>query len=84
MAVTILTTDDLQIVEGTDVKTKKRADALLKRLEDSKSGRWHDLIVTSLRESENDILARASERLEAKKALSPAEAAAIVRELMHK
>jgi hypothetical protein len=66
------------------VKTKKRADALLKRLEGSKSGRWHDLIAAALRETENKILAKASERLEAKEALSPAEAAAIVRELMHK
>jgi len=66
------------------VKTKKRADALLKRLEDSKSARWHDLIAAALRETENNILARASERLEAKEEVSPAQAAAIVRELMHK
>jgi hypothetical protein len=66
------------------VKTKKRADALLKRLESSKSGRWLDLIAAALRETENKILAKASERLESKEAVSPAEAAAIVRELMHK
>ena len=66
------------------MKTKKRADALLKRLEGSKSGRWLDLIATTIREAENKILAEASERLEAKESLSPAEAAAIVRELMHK
>lgn len=66
------------------MKTKKRADALLKRLEGSKSGRWLDLIATTIREAENKILAEASERLEAKESLSPAEAAAMVRELMHK
>ena len=66
------------------MKTKKRADALLKRLEGSKSGRWLDLIAATIREAENKILAEASERLEAKESLSPAEAAAMVRELMHK
>ena len=66
------------------MKTKKRADALLKRLEGSKSDRWLDLIATTIREAENKILAEASERLEAKESLSPAEAAAMVRELMHK
>ncbi len=66
------------------MKTKKRADALVKRLEGSKSGLWLDLIAAALREVENNILAKASERLEAKEAVSPAEAVAIVRELMHK
>jgi hypothetical protein len=66
------------------VKTKKRADALVKRLDNSKSGKWFDLVAAALREAENDILAKASERLEAMAAVSPAEAAAIVRELMHK
>ena len=66
------------------MKAKKQATALLKRLETSKSNRWFDLIVTAIREAENNILAEVSERLEAKETVSPAEAAAIVRELMHK
>jgi hypothetical protein len=66
------------------MKTKKRAVALVKRLDNSKSGKWFDLVAAALREAENDILAKASERLEGMEAVSPAEAAAIVRELMHK
>ena len=57
------------------MKTKKRADILVRKLECSKPGRWFDFIA---RPSE------ASERLEAAEAVSPAEAAVIIRELMHK
>jgi hypothetical protein len=65
--------------------TEERANALVKRLDRSNLSEWPDIVASAIREAENNILAQASERLEGEDTqLTPAGAAALVRELMHK
>jgi hypothetical protein len=63
---------------------QERANALVEKLDDSTLGEWPDLMEAAIRDAENDIIARVSEKLERQPdPLSPASAAAIARELMH-
>jgi hypothetical protein len=63
---------------------KDRAKALLEQLDKIAVRRRTALIEAAIRDAENDIIARVSERLESQsKPVSPASAAAIARELMH-
>jgi hypothetical protein len=63
---------------------KERAKALVAQLQKLTSRSRPAVIEAAIRDAENDIMARISERLESElDPLSPATAAAIVRELMH-
>ena len=63
---------------------KERAKALVVQLQRLTLRSRATAIETAIRDAENDIMARISERLESEPdPLSPASAAAIVRELMH-
>ena len=62
----------------------ERADALVQQLQKTTPRGRTAVIEAAIRDAENDIMARISERLERDPdPLSPASAAAIVRELMH-
>jgi chorismate mutase len=68
-----------------DMKPKERAKAIAEQLGKSDMRRWPALIEVAIRDAENDIIARLSEKLESQPdPLSPPSAAAIVRELMHR
>jgi hypothetical protein len=63
---------------------KERAKVLGQQLQKAALRGRTALIEAAIRDAENDIMARISERLESElDPLSPASAAAIVRELMH-
>jgi hypothetical protein len=63
---------------------KERAEALIAQLKKVTVRSRPAAIEAAIRDAENDIMARISERLESEPdPLSPASAAAIVRELMH-
>jgi hypothetical protein len=63
---------------------KERAKVLGQQLHKAALRSRTALIEAAIRDAENDIMARISERLESElDPLSPASAAAIVRELMH-
>jgi hypothetical protein len=63
---------------------KERATVLGQQLQKAALRSRTALIEAAIRDAENDIMARISERLESElDPLSPATAAAIVRELMH-
>jgi hypothetical protein len=63
---------------------KDRAKLLGQQLQKAALRSRTGLIEAAIRDAENDIMARISERLESElDPLSPATAAAIVRELMH-
>jgi hypothetical protein len=63
---------------------KERATALVAQLQKLTTRSRPAAIEAAIRDAENDIMARISERLESElDPLSPASAAAIVRELMH-
>jgi hypothetical protein len=63
---------------------KERAKVLVAQLHKAALRSRTGLIEAAIRDAENDIMARISERLESEPdPLSPASAAAIVRELIH-
>lgn len=63
---------------------KERAKVLVVQLQKLTLRNRPPVIEAAIRDAENDILARVSERLESQAdTLSPASAAAIARELMH-
>jgi hypothetical protein len=65
-----------------DMKPKQRAKAIAEQLEKSDRRKWPALIEAAIRDAENDIIARLSEKLESQPdPLSPPSAAAIVREM---
>ena len=67
------------------MKAKETAKALLEQLDKIALRRRPALVEAAIRDAENDIIARLSERLESQSnALTPTSAAAIARELMHK
>jgi len=71
-------------VYGDDMTPKERAKVLSQQLHKAALRSRTALIEAAIRDAENDIMARISERLESEPdPLSPASAAAIVRELMH-
>jgi hypothetical protein len=64
---------------------KERAKALVEQLDKLSLRKRPALIEAAIRDAENDIIARLSERLESQSnALTPTSAAALARELMHK
>jgi hypothetical protein len=69
---------------GDDMTPKERAKVLGQQLQKATLRSRAALIEAAIRDAENDIMARISERLESEsESLSPATAAAIVREWMH-
>jgi hypothetical protein len=63
-----------------DMKPKQRAKATAAQLDKSDRQKWPALIEAAIRDAENDIIARLSEKLESQAdPLSPSSAAAIVR-----
>jgi hypothetical protein len=67
-----------------DMTPKERAKLLFAQLQKLTLRSRPAVIETAIRDAENDILARVSERLESQSdPLTPASAAAIARELMH-
>jgi hypothetical protein len=65
-----------------DMKPKQRAKATAAQLDKSDRRKWPALIEAAIRDAENDIIARLSEKLESQiDPLSPSSAAAIVREM---
>jgi hypothetical protein len=63
---------------------KERAKIIVQQLPKAALRSRTALIEAAIRDAENDILARVSERLESQSdPLTPASAAAIARELMH-
>jgi hypothetical protein len=69
---------------GDGMTPKDRAEALVEQLDKVQLRRRAALIEAAIRDAENDIIARVSERLESQSGpLTPASAAAIARELMH-
>ena len=65
-----------------DMKPKQRAKAIAEQLEKSDSRQWPALIEAAIRDAENAIIARLSEKLESQPdPLSPPSAAAIIREM---
>jgi hypothetical protein len=65
-----------------DMKPKQRAKATAAQLDKSDRRKWPALIEAAIRDAENDIIARLSEKLESQAdPLSPSSAAAIVREM---
>jgi hypothetical protein len=65
-----------------DMKPKQRAKATAAQLDKSDRRKWPALIEAAIRDTENDIIARLSEKLESQAdLLSPSSAAAIVREM---
>ena len=65
-----------------DMKPKQRAKAIAEQLDKSDRRKWPALIEATIRDAENDIIARLSEKLESQiDPLSPSSAAAIVREM---
>lgn len=65
-----------------DMKPKQRAKATAAQLDKSDRRKWPALIEAAIRDAENDIIARLSEKLESQTdPLSPPSAAAIVREM---
>jgi hypothetical protein len=66
----------------TDMKPKQRAKATAAQLDKSDRREWPALIEAAIRDAENDIIARLSEKLESQTdPLSPTSAAAIAREM---
>jgi hypothetical protein len=69
---------------GDDMTPKERTKALVAQLQKLTLRSRSTAIETAIRDAENDIIARVSERLESQPdPLTPASAAAIARELMH-
>jgi truncated hemoglobin YjbI len=67
------------------MKPKERARAVAEKLDKSERRRWVALIEAAIRDVERDTFARVSEKLESQSdRMSPASAAAVVRELMHR
>jgi truncated hemoglobin YjbI len=67
------------------MKPKERARAVAEKLDKSERRRWVALIEAAIRDAERDTFARVSEKLESQSdPMSPASAAAVVRELMHR
>jgi hypothetical protein len=67
-----------------DMKPKQRAKAITEQLDKSDRRKWPALIEAAIRDTENDIISRLSEKFESQTdPLSPPSAAAIVRELYH-
>lgn len=65
-----------------DMKPKQRAKAIAEQLDKSDRRKWPALIEAAIRDVENDIIARLSEKFESQtEPLSPPSAAAIVREM---
>ena len=65
-----------------DMKPKQQAKAIAEQLDKSDRRKWPALIEAAIRDAENDIIARLSEKLESQPdPLSPPSAAAIVREM---
>ena len=65
-----------------DMKPKQRAKAIAEQLEKSDRRKWPALIEAAIRDTENAIIARLSEKLESQTdPLSPPSAAAIIREM---
>ena len=65
-----------------DMKPKHRAKAIAEQLEKSDRRKWPALIEAAIRDAENAITARLSEKLESQPdPLSPPSAAAIIREM---
>jgi hypothetical protein len=65
-----------------DMKPKQRAKAIAEQLEKLERRNWSALIEAAIRNAENDIIARLSEKFESQtEPLSPPSAAAIVREM---
>ena len=65
-----------------DMKPKQRAKAIAEQLEKLERRNWSALIEAAIRDAENDIITRLSEKLESQPdPLSPPSAAAIVREM---
>ena len=65
-----------------DMKPKQRAKAIAEQLDKSDRRKWPALIEAAIRDAENDIIARLSEKFESQSGpLSPPSAAAIVREM---
>jgi hypothetical protein len=65
-----------------DMKPKQRAKAISEQLDKSDRRKWPALIEATIRDAENDIIARLSEKFESQtEPLSPPSAAAIVREM---
>jgi hypothetical protein len=68
-----------------NMKPKERARAIAEQLDKSERRRWVALIEAAIRDAERNTFARVSEKLESQSdPMSPASAAAIVRELMHR
>jgi hypothetical protein len=64
------------------MKLKQRAKAIAEQLEKLERRKWPALIETTIRDAENDIIARLSEKFESQtESLSPPSAAAVVREM---
>jgi hypothetical protein len=64
------------------MKLKKRAKAIAEQLEKLERRKWPVWRETTIRDAENDIIARLSEKFESQtESLSPPSAAAIVREM---
>ena len=65
-----------------DMKPKQRAKATAEQLDKSDRRKWPALIEATIRDAENDIIGRLSEKFESQtEPLSPPSAAAIVREM---
>ena len=65
-----------------DMKPKQRAKAIAEQLEKLERRNWSALIEAAIRDAENDIIARLSEKFESQtEPLSPPSAAGIVREM---
>ena len=65
-----------------DMKPKQRAKAIAEQLKKLERRNWSALIEAAIRDAENDIIARLSEKFESQtEPLSPPSAAAIVREM---
>ena len=67
-----------------DMRPKQRAKAIAEQLDKSDRRKWPALIEAAIRDAENDVIARLSEKFESQTdPLSPPSAAAVVRELYH-
>ncbi len=64
------------------MKPKQRAKAIAEQLDKSDRRKWPALIEAAIRDAQNDIIARLSEKFESQTdPLSPPSAAAVVREM---